>query len=214
MLFRSAEFKRAVCTAGLDDDATLEDFLTHVALFTDLDRESEKATVKLLTIHAAKGMEFPYVFVCGMNEGVFPSRKIQTPDDMEEERRIAYVALTRAEKKLFLSDAEGKANDGIFKYPSRFIFDIGKENLDYVKPLDESLYYETKKIITYDEERLDAMRSILHVGDRVKHTVFGKGTIKFVNMNAYCYTIKFDQIATERSIQFVTNLERLDEENE
>ncbi|MFA6937787.1 MAG: UvrD-helicase domain-containing protein [Treponema sp.] len=213
-LDNAAEFKRAVCTAGLDDDATLEDFLTHVALFTDLDRESEKATVKLLTIHAAKGMEFPYVFVCGMNEGVFPSRKIQTPDDMEEERRIAYVALTRAEKKLFLSDAEGKANDGIFKYPSRFIFDIGKENLDYVKPLDESLYYETKKIITYDEERLDAIRSILHVGDRVKHAVFGKGTIKFVNMTAYCYTIKFDQIATERSIQFVTNLERLDEENE
>src|SRR5574344_3045351 len=81
-----AEFKRAVEEAGHDDDATLENFLAHVALFTDLDREEKNDTVKLLTIHAAKGMEFPYVFLCGMNEGVFPSRKVVTPEDMEEEQ--------------------------------------------------------------------------------------------------------------------------------
>ena len=78
-----AELKRSVNEAGLDDDMTLELFLQRLALFTDLDREDSSDAVKMLTIHAAKGMEFPYVFVCGMNEGVFPGRKVQTPEDME-----------------------------------------------------------------------------------------------------------------------------------
>ncbi|MBO4320382.1 MAG: UvrD-helicase domain-containing protein [Treponema sp.] len=203
-----AELKRAVNEAGLDDDATLETFLQHVALFTDLDREDDKDSVKLLTIHAAKGMEFPYVFLCGMNEGVFPSRKVQTPDDMEEERRIAYVAMTRAEKGLYLSDSEGKANDGIFKYPSRFIFDAGLENLEVEQPLDESLVEQAQKVITYDEKRLASMRTLFSVGDRVRHKTFGDGTITLVNANAFCYMVKFDKIETERSIQFSAKLEK------
>lgn len=201
-----AEFKRAVNEAGLDDDATLEGLLQHIALFTDLDREEEKSTVKFLTIHAAKGMEFPYVFLCGMNEGVFPSRKVQTPDDMEEERRIAYVAMTRAKDMLFLSDSEGKANDGIFKYPSRFIFDAGLENMELVQPLDSALVAQSKAVISYDEERLSAMRTVFAAGERVKHPVFGTGTITLVNTNASCYTIKFDSMETERSIQFTAKL--------
>ena len=205
-----AELKRAVNEAGLDDDTTLETFLQHVALFTDLDREDDKDSLKLLTIHAAKGMEFPYVFLCGMNEGVFPSRKVQTPDDMEEERRIAYVAMTRAKNGLYLSDSEGKANDGIFKYPSRFIFDAGLENMEVEQPLDESLVEQAQKVITYDEKRLANMRSLLSVGDRVHHKTFGDGTITLVNANAFCYMVKFDAIETERSIQFSAKLEKLD----
>ena len=204
-----AELKRAVNEAGLDDDATLETFLQHVVLFTDLDREEDKDSIKLLTIHAAKGMEFPYVFLCGMNEGVFPSRKVQTPDDMEEERRIAYVAMTRAKKGLYLSDSEGKANDGIFKYPSRFIFDAGLENLDVEQELDESLVEQAQKVISYDEKRLANMRSLLSVGDRVRHKTFGDGTITLVNANAFCYMVKFDAIETERSIQFSAKLEKI-----
>lgn len=206
-----AEFKRAVNEAGLDDDTTLESFLQHVALFTDLDREDDKDTVKMLTIHAAKGMEFPYVFLCGLNEGVFPSRKVQTPDDMEEERRIAYVAMTRAEKGLYLSDSEGKANDGIFKYPSRFIFDSGLENLELEQELDESLVEQARKVITYDEKRLENMRTLLSVGDRVHHKTFGDGTITLVNSNAFCYMVKFDSVETERSIQFSAKLEKLND---
>lgn len=209
-----AEFKRAVEEAGLDDDATLEDFLNHVALFTDLDREDKKDNVKLLTIHAAKGMEFPYVFLCGMNEGVFPSRKVVTPEDMEEERRIAYVAFTRAKKKLFISDAEGKANDGIFKYPSRFIFDADLANLELVQPIDENLIEQTHKIIAYDEKRLAKMRTLFTVGDRVRHPAFGDGTIKLINNSAFCYVIKFDKIATDRSIQFAAKLERIESTDE
>ncbi|MCR5622492.1 MAG: UvrD-helicase domain-containing protein [Treponema sp.] len=204
-----AEFKRAVNEAGLDDDTTLESLLQHIALFTDLDREEGKSAVKLLTIHAAKGMEFPYTFICGLNEGVFPSRKIQTPDDMEEERRIAYVAMTRAKDGLFLSDSEGRANDNLFKYPSRFIFDTGLENLELARPLPDELAKQARAVISYDEERLKNIRTLLAAGDRVRHPVFGEGTIQLVNLAASCYTIKFDSIETARSIQFAAKLEKI-----
>ena len=201
-----AEFRRAVETAGQDDDANLADFLTHIALFTDLDRESERNNVKLMTIHTAKGMEFPYVFICGMNEGVFPSRKTISPEDMEEERRIAYVAMTRAEKELFLSDSEGTANDGIFKYPSRFIFDAGLENLRLEHQLDKSLVEQTTKIIMYSEEQLKLMGTLLEVNMRIHHDVFGDGTITAVNKKDGCYFVKFDSIKTLRSIRFEIKL--------
>ena len=205
-----AEFKRAVNEEGLDDDATLPGLLSHLALFTDLDADgtSGKDTVKLLTIHAAKGMEFPYVFICGLNEGIFPSRKVLTPEDMEEERRIAYVAFTRAKNGLFLSDAEGKANDGIFKYPSRFIFDAGFQNLELVKELDKNLVEQTQSLIDYDEKRLSQMKNLFSPGDRVVHPVFGAGTVVLTNEKASCYTIKFDSLSTERSIQFAAKLEK------
>ncbi len=209
-LDNAAEFKRAVNQAGFDDDATLEDFLQRAALFTDLDREDKRDAVKMLTIHAAKGMEFKNVFLCGMNEGIFPSRKVQTPEDMEEERRIAYVAMTRAKDRLFITDAEGKANDGIFKYPSRFVFEAAGEsmkNFDIEKPLDKGLVEQSQKIIKYDESRLKAAATQLKKGDRVRHKVFGAGTIVLVNDKAFCYTIKFDDLATERSVQFSAPLE-------
>ena len=212
-LDNAAEFKRAVNQAGFDDDATLEGFLQRAALFTDLDREEKRDAVKMLTIHAAKGMEFKYVFLCGMNEGVFPSRKVQTPEDMEEERRIAYVAMTRAKDALFISDAEGKANDGIFKYPSRFVFEAageGMKNFCLEKPLDKRLVDESQKIIKYDEGRLKAARTQFKKGERVRHKVFGDGTIVLVNDKAFCYTIKFDFLKTERSVQFSAPLERLE----
>ncbi len=204
-LDNAAEFKRAVNQAGFDDDATLEDFLQRAALFTDLDREDKRDAVKMLTIHAAKGMEFKNVFLCGMNEGIFPSRKVQTPEVMEEERRIAYVAMTRAKDRLFISDAEDKANDGIFKYPSRFIFEAAGEdmkNFDIEKSLDKGLVEQSQKIINYDESRLKAAATQFKKGDRVRHKVFGAGTIVLVNDKAFCYTIKFDDLATERSVQF------------
>jgi DNA helicase-2/ATP-dependent DNA helicase PcrA len=80
--------------------------------------------VKLMTVHAAKGLEFPYVFLCGMNEGIFPSRKVRTRQGMEEERRLAFVAVTRAEKGLYLSEADGTNFDGSPRYSSRFLLDM------------------------------------------------------------------------------------------
>ena len=99
-----AELKQSVydfeTTCG--EEVTLEHYLSHVALFTNSDVESAQDKVKLMTVHAAKGLEFPYVFLCQMNEGVFPSRKTSTAEGMEEERRLAFVAMTRAEKGLYL----------------------------------------------------------------------------------------------------------------
>ena len=94
-----AELKQSVyeyeTTCG--EEATVEHYLAHVALFTNADGAEPGDKVKLMTVHAAKGLEFPYVFLCGMNEGIFPSRKVRTLAGMEEERRLAFVAMTRAE---------------------------------------------------------------------------------------------------------------------
>jgi DNA helicase-2/ATP-dependent DNA helicase PcrA len=203
-----AELKRAIDAMGADEDATLEDFIARAALFTNLDGEEQRDTVKLMTIHAAKGMEFPYVFLCGMNEGVFPGRRVTTPEEMEEERRLAYVAITRAMTRLYLSDAEGTANDGIFKYPSRFIFEIGTEHLDYVTALDPQLEAGARACIQRDEAALTLRHAAFAPNERVMHPVFGPGTIIAVSPGELCYTILFDALKTERSIQFGVTLIR------
>ena len=197
-----AELKRAIERAGEDEDAVFEDYLAQIALFTHIDGEHKPDTVKLMTIHSAKGMEYPYVFICGLNEGVFPSRRISSLEEMEEERRLAYVAMTRAMKRLYLSDAEGVANDGLVKYPSRFIFDIGDQHIDYVVPLDDALKSRWIKHLNADEAQLCNMTAQFVINDRVKHPVFGSGVILRVDdKNAY-YAVKFDALPSERNIQF------------
>ncbi|TCL03516.1 ATP-dependent helicase [Sodalis ligni] len=197
-----AELKRAVQRAALDEDATLEDFLAQIALFSNLDSEEKPDTVKLMTIHSAKGMEYPYVFICGLNEGVFPSRRISSLEEMEEERRLAYVAMTRAMDRLYLSDAEGVANDNLVKYPSRFIFDAGEENIEYVVPLEEGLKTGLLRAITAGDEQLGNMAARYDVSDRVDHPVFGGGVIISVHERDAYYAVKFDALPTERNIQF------------
>lgn len=109
-----AELKQSVyeyeTTCG--EEAMLEHYLAHVALFSNSDAQPEHDKVKLMTVHTSKGLEFPYVFLCGMNEGIFPSRKTKTREGMEEERRLAFVAMTRAKKRLYLSEAKGRNLDG------------------------------------------------------------------------------------------------------
>ena len=117
-----AELKQSIyeyeTTCG--EEVTLPHYLNHVALFTNADTGGPGDQVKLMTVHAAKGLEFPYVFLCSMNEGIFPSRKVRTLPGMEEERRLAFVALTRAERGLYLSEADGRNFDGSPRYPSRW----------------------------------------------------------------------------------------------
>lgn len=194
--YARAEIKRAIEEEGQDPDATLEEFLNKAALLSNLDRKEKHEAVKVMTIHSAKGMEFPYVFICGLNEGVFPSRKISTPEEMDEERRIAYVAMTRAIKALYLSDSEGFSNDNVFKLPSRFIFDTGRENLTYVRELPASFEGRVNRIASPNTIQL------FQNGDRVVHPVFGCGTIMDVDTKTQSYKIQFDQLKTERNIQF------------
>ena len=195
-----AELKRAVEEAGADPDATLGDFLTRVALLSNLDGKEKRQAVKMMTIHTAKGMEFQYVFICGLNEGVFPSRKIMTAEDMDEERRIAYVAMTRAIKGLFLSDSEGFSNDNVFKLPSRFIFDAGKDNLTFVRELPKSFEGRIQR------QAQQSKQKSFDVGQRVKHPVFGPGVIIQTDSMTQTYKIKFEKLETERDILFKTPL--------
>ena len=113
---------------------TVEDFLEQVALVNDVDSfEQEEAKVTLMTLHAAKGLEFPIVFLCGLEEGLFPhSRTLMNPEEIEEERRLAYVGITRAEKELYISNATTRTVFGRTSsyLPSRFIDEIPEELVD------------------------------------------------------------------------------------
>ncbi len=144
-----AELKQSVYEyeTSCGEESTLEHYLSHVALFTNNDAADNSDKVKLMTVHSAKGLEFPYVFLCAMNEGVFPSKKTDTIQKMEEERRLAFVAMTRAQKGLYLSEAEGRNFDGSPRYPSRFLLDIEPALLDYTQKPQEGLIIETKIIL-------------------------------------------------------------------
>lgn len=192
------------------EESTLEHYLSHVALFTNNDAADNSDKVKLMTVHSAKGLEFPYVFLCAMNEGVFPSKKTDTIQKMEEERRLAFVAMTRAQKGLYLSEAEGRNFDGSPRYPSRFLLDIEPALLDYTQKPQEGLIRETKDYLVINERYLadEENQSSLAVGQRVKHSIFGSGTVVDVDLIKAAHLVKFDNIDTPRSISFRAKLEK------
>lgn len=207
-----AELKQSILeyetTCG--EEATAEDYLNHVAMFTNSDMKDNSDKVKLMTVHAAKGLEFPYVFLCGMNEGIFPSRKTRDIMGMEEERRLAFVAMTRAEKGLFLSGAEGRNFDGSPRYPSRFVLDIDEELLEYTEKND-TLVADAREYIAYQEKYMpeNLEDTLLPVDTRVQHEYFGEGSILEVDVDKGAYVVKFDDIATPRSISFRARLNRV-----
>lgn len=206
-----AELKQSIDeyekTSG--EENTLEEYLQSIALYTNNDREKDKDSVTMMTIHTAKGLEFPYVFVCGVNEGIFPSKHVDTEAMLEEERRMAYVACTRAERGLYISDAEGLNYDDSFRYPSRFIFNIDREAIDYVNELPQRLVDDTKSYIAANESRYMPLDTELKPGDRVRHKVFGEGTITGIRGDIGCYVVKFDRVETERNLKIGVGLEKL-----
>lgn len=207
-----AELKQSVYEyeTSCGEESTLEHYLSHVALFTNKDAADNSDKVKLMTVHSAKGLEFPYVFLCAMNEGVFPSKKTDTIQKMEEERRLAFVAMTRAQKGLYLSEAEGRNFDGSPRYPSRFLLDIEPALLDYTQKPQEGLIRETKDYLVINERYLadEENQSSLAVGQRVKHSIFGSGTVVDVDLIKAAHLVKFDNIDTPRSISFRAKLEK------
>ena len=205
-----AEFKRSVAAAGEDPDMTLSEFLNEIALFTNLDKEEQQDTVKLMTVHTAKGMEYPMVFIVGLSEGIFPSRKVVMPVEMDEERRLMYVAMTRAKTYLALTDSEGIANDNLFKYPSRFIAECGEENIISLNPPDKELTEKAKHFTAIDEERLSKLSDLYAVGTRVLHEVFREGTVTAVDVKGGFYTIQFDNLPTQRNLRIAAKLERIE----
>lgn len=205
-----AELKQSVYNyeKGTGEEAFLEDYLQKIALFSNMDKKDRKDSVKMMTIHTAKGLEFPYVFVCGLNEGIFPGKRVDTGERLEEERRLAYVAYTRAEQGLFLSEAEGMNYDGSFRFPSRFIFNIDRKYVEYVRELEPALAANARSYISANEKKLQNItRTGFSVGEKVKHKVFGTGEILEVKKEEGCYAIKFEKLETVRNISFTASLE-------
>ena len=207
-----AELKQSVyeyeTTCG--EESTLEHYLAHVALFTNSDAGEPGDKVKLMTVHAAKGLEFPYVFLCGMNEGIFPSRKVRTRPGMEEERRLAFVALTRAERGLYLSQADGRNFDGSPRYPSRFLLEIGPERMEFTQPPQEGLIRAARDYIEHSQKYLAEENStaLFAVGQRVRHAAFGLGTVLEVDLDRGAHVVQFDGMKTPRNISFRARLEK------
>ena len=197
-----AELKQAIYDfqrkAG--EEVTLGNYLDHAALFTNMDQTDKAQAVKLMTIHAAKGLEFPVVFLCGLSEGIFPGKRADTREKLEEERRLAYVAFTRARDRLFLSDAAGNNYDGSFRYPSRFLFNAEEENLEYAVELDPSLKEDALHHIRLTEDTGPAPeRPNESVGKRVLHPVFGEGTVIGIPRGQAGYIVQFDSMVTPRT---------------
>ncbi len=134
------------------EDASLAFFLEDVALATDFDNEkNDKPSVSLMTIHMAKGLEFPYVYIVGLEENLFPSAmSMNTRSEIEEERRLFYVALTRAEKQVYLSFAQSRYRWGklIDCEPSRFLEEIDEKYLEYINPKQSS--FQSNRFIDKD----------------------------------------------------------------
>lgn len=206
-----AELKQAIYTyeTTCGEEVTLEHYLAHVALLANSDTGERGDKVRMMTIHAAKGLEFPHVFLCGMNEGIFPSRKVRTRQAMEEERRLAFVALTRAEQGLSLSAAGGRNFDGAPRYPSRFLLDIDPALLDCTGEFSEGLIREARAAIESSQRDLLAQETLatLVPGQRVRHAVFGLGTVLDVDLEKAAHVIQFDELSTPRSISFKARLE-------
>lgn len=208
-----AELKQSIyefeTTCG--EEVTLEQYLSQVALLSNLDAfDDAQDKVRLMTIHSAKGLEFPHVFLCSMSEGILPSRKTMTFEAMEEERRLAFVALTRARDGLYLTEAEGTGHENMPRYPSRFLLEIDPATLEFSNPPTEVQMQQARSAYGFTDKWIADMSAVpeFSVGDRVVHSVFGKGEIQDIDREKRAYVIQFDSLLTARALSFRVKLER------
>lgn len=198
-----AAMKEFELTRYDDEDATVDHYLQEIALYANPDFEREGSNVRLMTIHQSKGLEFPTVFIVGLTEGVFPNHRSireRRKDGEEEERRLMYVAVTRAETNLYLSESEGYMNDtGALKYPSRFISEIDLTLLEVNGNPDPKLLEGTKSVVDIlNNEVYNTDNEVWKAGTKVRHKVFGEGTVQSYDPAAKSYLIKF--AACERQL--------------
>lgn len=182
-----------------EDEISLTSYLQNIALFTNADYKADGPTVKLMTVHQAKGLEFPFVFVCGLSEGIFPNHRTireRKKDGEEEERRLMYVAVTRAEKALFLTESEGFLSDNQEKYPSRFLNEVDESLIKVEGEFDPMLFIGTQRQVDGINSQIcveDFVRPIqrFNVGDKVIHKHFGIGIIEDFIEKKRSYKIDF-----------------------
>ena len=201
-LLSSIRFYESVRTP---EESTLADYLQDIALYTNEDHRKDTPTIKLMTIHQAKGLEFPYVFIFGLSEGIFPNmrtiREGKTEGE-EEERRLMYVAVTRAQQALFLTESEGfNISSKTNKYPSRFLAEIKRDLLVTEGVVSPELWKGTKNLShvldeDFEDERADYNSFPFHLGDTVTHPVFGEGRIVGANKDYTSFEVEFDTGST------------------
>lgn len=169
-------------------DAKLDQFLEDVSLISDIDmKDDKKNAVTLLTVHSAKGLEFPTVFISGLEEEIFPlANRFSEDASVEEERRLFYVAVTRAQKKVYLSHARSRYRFGEVAYQSRsrFIDEIEPSTVQEInggigrkanRKTKKELFYEYFNSVDYDD--FDQENKVVRVGSRVMHEKFGLGKV-------------------------------------
>ncbi len=186
-----------------DGDMTLDGYLQEIALYTNADSQIDSDRVKLMTIHQSKGLEFDTVFITGLTEGVFPNHRSireRRQDGEEEERRLMYVAVTRARNLLYLSESEGYLNDtGAMKYPSRFLVEIPEDMLIVEGDPDPELFKGTKRLVdNINAELGEGGFDVWSPGTIVEHRTFGKGEIVRFDPQAQSYRVRFG--ANERDL--------------
>ena len=191
------EFKSITRTVEeVDGIASLGDFLDEISLVTDASEKQEDGNdkVTLMTMHAVKGLEFDYVFVIGVEEGLFPHlNSMNSADELEEERRLCYVAITRARKKLYIINARsrllyGKISSNV---PSRFIAEIGDDLLDQEKK--EPIF--SKKINREDM----IVDNDIKAGDLIEHDKYGKGVV--MDIDGSIATIAFSKAGVKKLLK-------------
>ncbi|MBR1823434.1 MAG: UvrD-helicase domain-containing protein [Ruminococcus sp.] len=202
------------------EEPTLGGFLEEVALYTEADRDPETDDkVTLMTVHSAKGLEYENIFVIGMDDGIFPSsRSFDSEDDMEEERRLAYVAITRAKKHLYLANASQRMIFGQTQrnVTSRFMREIGSEYIekhDNAALMRSKMAEEDKSVTEVHSSTLQQQLArnkaksaapkeavVYSVGDTVQHVKFGKGTVQSVKPmgNDLMLEVSFEDIGTKK----------------
>ena len=183
--------------------ASLPDFLEEVALMSSVDSESKDNKVTLMTLHAAKGLEFPVVFMVGMEEGILPHSRVfeSGPSELEEERRLCYVGMTRAREELHLSYAYSRLQFGTRGYNpvSRFIADMGNQ-VAMVNPEPDIMGYKEEEPFYSDELGFQE-------GDRVRSAAFGDGEI--VEVDGLAVTIAFLNGQTKKLNAEYAHLQKL-----
>lgn len=209
----------------------LEELLEDISLVADIDNYDEaQDTVVLMTLHSAKGLEFENVFLVGMEEGIFPGvRALNTTEEMEEERRLCYVGITRAKKRLFMSHVKTRTMFGMTKYnmPSRFLKEIPKELVHEEKVeqntfaeferampkkpvMDTSIFAHTSQPKPSDEAvKLAGLD--FSAGDRVMHRKFGEGTVleaKAIGADMFL-KVRFDTVGEKNLMAAYVKLEKL-----
>ncbi len=214
------------------DEPSLSGFLEEVALFSEADRDdSADDKVTLMTVHSAKGLEYENVFVVGMDDGIFPSsRSFDSQEDMEEERRLAYVAITRAKKRLYLTNARKRMLFGQTQtnITSRFMREIGSdlmEKHDNAAAMKNNIIESDNSVTEVQSSSLqqqlarnkmlsnaNAKASVTYdVGERVQHNIFGDGTIISAKpmANDTMLEIAFEKVGTKKIMANYAKLKKI-----